>query len=134
MENRCAEDVFFQAVFNTSSLRRKFTGFPKRLGKQEMFAGKRFKLYLTIYFIFGWWLLNLSKCWCCQIIIISKWCHLEKAFFQHYSVKRFHCSKRSPLRKICHTYPTMIKPGTVINYLNKIQRIHKSCDAPLEFC
>ena len=54
MENCCAEDVFFQAVFNTSSLRRKFAGFPERLGKQEMFAGKRFRLYLTIYFIFGW--------------------------------------------------------------------------------
>ena len=34
----------------------------------------------------------------------------------------------------CHTYPTMMKLGTVIPYLNKIQKIYKSRDTPLEFC
>ena len=31
-------------------------------------------------------------------------------------------TKRSPLLKICHAYPTIIKLGTVIPYLNKIQK------------
>ena len=42
-------------------------------------------------------------------------------------------TKRS-LAKICHTYPTMVKLGTLIPYLKKIQKIYKSCDTPLEFC
>ena len=32
------------------------------------------------------------------------------------------------------THPTMKKLGTVIPYLKKIQKIHKSRDTPLEFC
>ena len=39
-----------------------------------------------------------------------------------------------PLPKICHTYPTMTKLGTVISYLRKIQKIYKSRDTYLEFC
>ena len=35
--------------------------------------------------------------------------------------------------KICHTYPTMMKLGTIIPYL-KIQKINKSRDTILEFC
>ena len=31
--------------------------------------------------------------------------------------------KKAPLSKICHTYPTMIKLGTVIPYLKKIQKV-----------
>ena len=38
------------------------------------------------------------------------------------------------LPKICHTYPTMTKLGTVISYLKKIQSIYKSHDKTLEFC
>ena len=30
--------------------------------------------------------------------------------------------KKAPLPKICHTYPTMIKRGTVIPYLRKMQK------------
>ena len=29
---------------------------------------------------------------------------------------------------ICHTYPTMMKAGTVIPYLKKIQKLHESRD------
>ena len=36
-----------------------------------------------------------------------------------------------PLPKICHTYLTMMKLGTVIPYLRKIQKICKSRDRPL---
>ena len=42
--------------------------------------------------------------------------------------------KKASLPKICHTYPTMIKLGTVIPYLKKIQKIYESRDTPLEFC
>ena len=41
--------------------------------------------------------------------------------------------KALPLPKICHTYPTMMKLGTVIPYLKKIQKIYESRDTPLEF-
>ena len=44
-------------------------------------------------------------------------------------------AKRAPLPKICHTYPTMMKLGTVIPYLKKIKKkICKSRDTALEFC
>ena len=36
--------------------------------------------------------------------------------------------KKAPLPKICHTYPTMMKLGTVIPYLKKIQKIYESRD------
>ena len=39
-----------------------------------------------------------------------------------------------PLPKICHTYPTVMKLGTVIPYLKKIQKIYESRDTPSEFC
>ena len=39
-----------------------------------------------------------------------------------------------PLPKICHTYPAMMKLGTVIPYLRKTQKIYKSRDTSLEFC
>ena len=42
--------------------------------------------------------------------------------------------KDSPLPKICHTYPTMMKLRIVILYLKKIQKLYKSRDTPLEFC
>ena len=31
--------------------------------------------------------------------------------------------KKAPLPKTCHTYPTMMKLGTVIHYLEKIQSL-----------
>ena len=36
-----------------------------------------------------------------------------------------------PLPKICHTYLTMMKLGTVMSYSKKIQKINKSRDTPL---
>ena len=42
--------------------------------------------------------------------------------------------KRPPLPKIRHTYPTMMKLGTAIPYVRKIQKIYKSRDTFLEFC
>ena len=43
-------------------------------------------------------------------------------------------AKRPPLPNICHTYPTMMKFGTVIPNLRDIQKIHKSRDTPPNFC
>ena len=34
--------------------------------------------------------------------------------------------KMAPLPKICHTYPTVMKRGTVIPYLKKIQKTYES--------
>ena len=42
--------------------------------------------------------------------------------------------KKAPLPKICHTYPTMMKLGTVIPYPKKIRKIYESRDTPVEFC
>ena len=42
--------------------------------------------------------------------------------------------KRPPLPKICHTYPTMMRLGTVIPYLRKIQKIYELRDTPSDFC
>ena len=42
--------------------------------------------------------------------------------------------KPPPLPKIFHTYPTMMKLGTVIPYPKKIRKIYESRDTSLEFC
>ena len=42
--------------------------------------------------------------------------------------------KRLPLSKICHTYPKIMKLGTVIPYLKKTQKIYESHNTSLEFC
>ena len=39
-------------------------------------------------------------------------------------------AKRHPFPKICHTYPTMLKFGTVTPYLKKIQKIYGSRHTP----
>ena len=36
--------------------------------------------------------------------------------------------------KICLTYPTIMKLGTVIPYLKKTQKIYKSHETPFDFC
>ena len=41
--------------------------------------------------------------------------------------------KKGHLPKICHTYPAMMKFGTVITYLRKTQKIYESRDTPFEF-
>ena len=42
--------------------------------------------------------------------------------------------KVSPIPKICHTYTAMMKLGTVIPYLRRIQKIYESHDTLLELC
>ena len=43
-------------------------------------------------------------------------------------------SKKAPLPKICHTYPTMMKLGTVIPYPKAILKIYESRDKIIDFC
>ena len=40
-------------------------------------------------------------------------------------------AKMIPLPKIFHTYSTMMKFGTVIPYIKKIQKVYESCDIPI---
>ena len=42
--------------------------------------------------------------------------------------------KNAPLSKLCQTYPTMMKLGTFISYLKKIQKAYESHGTYLEFC
>ena len=42
--------------------------------------------------------------------------------------------QKGPLLKFCHTYPTMMKLGTVIPYLKKIKKIYEPLDTTFEFC
>ena len=67
--------------------------------------------------------------------------HLDSANFNPIHDGHFRgCSmmgggkKAPPLPKICHTYPTMMKLGTVIFYLKKIQKVYESCGTPPDFC
>ena len=39
--------------------------------------------------------------------------------------------KMIPLPKIFHAYSAMMKFGTVIPYIKKIQKVYESCDIPL---
>ena len=43
-------------------------------------------------------------------------------------------AKRSLLPKICHTHSAMVKLGTVISYINKIQKAYQPRDTLLAFC
>ena len=43
-------------------------------------------------------------------------------------------AKRSTFPKICHTYLTMMKLGTVIPFLKKIQKIYESRGTSHESC
>ena len=47
---------------------------------------------------------------------------------------RMGMGEKVPLPKICHTYRTMMKHGTVIPYLKKIQKMYESRDTHPEFC
>ena len=42
--------------------------------------------------------------------------------------------EKAPLPKMCHTYPTIMKLGTVIPYLKKFQKLYESHDTPIGFC
>ena len=43
-------------------------------------------------------------------------------------------SKRLPFSKLCGTYPAIMKLGTAITYLKKIQKIYESRGTSSDFC
>ena len=57
---------------------------------------------------------------------------IQHGFFRGCS--RMGRGKKAPLPKILHTYPTMMKLGTVIPYPNKIRKIYESRDTLFEVC
>ena len=52
----------------------------------------------------------------------------DKGFFNPIQDGNFHKCTPPPLPKICHTYPTMMKLGTVIPYLTKILKNYELRD------
>ena len=58
---------------------------------------------------------------------------IQDGLFRDYS--RMGRAKKAPLLlKLCHSYPTMTKRGTVIPYLKEKQKMYKSCFTLMEFC
>ena len=48
--------------------------------------------------------------------------------------KRNNNCKAPPIAKICHTYPAIIKLGTIMPYFKRIQKLYESGDTSLESC
>ena len=82
----------------------------------------------------------------CVFIKNNRWFLLRHACFGEFTLILFRVgffgaahgwgrgrAKKAPLPKICHTYPIMMKLGTVIPYPKKIHKIYESRDTPLEF-
>ena len=70
--------------------------------------------------------------WKMEIVILFYFNPIHNGHFRGCS--RMGGPKRPPLPKICHTYPAIIKLGTVIPYLKRIQKIYKSRDTHHGFC
>ena len=83
-----------------------------------------FSCFILIFFHFE----ELFKA-CKEQVIINP---IQDEHFRYCS--RIGGRKKPPLTKIIDTYPTMMKLGTVIPYLEKIQKIYDSRDTPSEFC
>ena len=69
------------------------------------------------------------KLWLLDVIIPFKINPIQDGHFRGYS--RMEGGKFAPLTKICQLYPTVMKLGTVIPYLKKIQKIYQSRCTPL---
>ena len=91
---------------------------------------------------YGWLLLYKQswKTWFEVWIKLKNVPFMDVVYYQPYSGWAFsglltdEGAKRSPLPKICYIYPTMMKLGTVITYLKRIQKLYESRDTPLDFC
>ena len=90
---------------------------------------ERYPTFICIYissvanfFLFSAFAIQIQRLSSRQVLILFRGCSWMGG------------DKKSLLPKICHTYPTMMKVGTIIPFLKKIQKIHKSCDTPLAFC
>ena len=74
-------------------------------------------------------LLVLKGIWACVSYLVWKFSNFKLSL-----TDRSRIQDRSFRGFSCHTYPTIMKLGAVIPYFNKIRKIHKSRDTPLEFC
>ena len=88
---------------------------------------------ITVFWSWGFWLIckNRSDKSIQWILIIRILGIFRMGLF--WAAHRWGWQK-APFPKICHTYPTIMKLGTVIPYLKKIHKMYESSDAPLEFC
>ena len=82
-----------------------------------------------------WIILNRvrNSCTECKFFTVSIINPIQDELFQGCSRIGGGGQKCPPLPKICHTYPAMMKLGTVIPYPKKTQKMYKSRDTPLEF-
>ena len=78
--------------------------------------------------VFSRILTNMSK----QKLAISKLTLFRMDLFG--AARGWEGGQKGPLPEISHTYPTVMKLGTVIPYLKKIQKIYKPRETPLAFC
>ena len=83
---------------------------------QNKFSGdfRRNNIELTQYYLQKSWMVFAFK-------------PIQDGPFQGCS--RMDSDKKAPLPKICHKYPTMMKLGTLMPYLKKIQKTYKSSDS-----
>ena len=110
----------------------------------QVFTFKFCKVFKNSSFIEHlWWLLlerakNCDPLWIRYETMNPKsqgWLNPIWAFLGFFgATHRWRGVKKVPLPKICHTYPAMMKLGTVTPYLRKIQKIYKSSDTPYELC
>ena len=106
---------------------------PHVLGKQNLLKqqtsnGKKLLIFLeNNHFLFDTFI-GLKLATCSNLTIFT---NFRMCFF---GAAHGWGAKRLFLPKICHTYPTIIKLGTLIPYLKKIQEIYKSRDTTSEFC
>ena len=74
--------------------------------------------------------LQFKSTWRSDKITITK---ITITNFEYFTLIKL-CQFKPPPPKICHTYPTMMKLGTVTPYLKETQNIYESRDTPAEFC
>ena len=98
------------------SLFREYKEYKKKLGKSEKKLRKCEKILIS----------KISFCLFSTILTLFR----MRLFGAAHGWRH----KKAPLPKICHTYPAMMKLGTVIPYLKKTQKIYESRDILLEFC
>ena len=75
-----------------------------------------------------------DESWCVNRIMIKKKYMSCLTLFRmgFFGAAHRRGGQKDPLPKICHTHSAVMKLGTVIPYLKKIQKIYESRDTPLD--
>ena len=96
-----------------------------------------FLLLLLLLFVFVSFFLGLFFVLFYSVVLFFWFFRLTNVYLTLFKWLFRGCSQmggqRGPLPQIFHTYPTMMKLGTVIPYLKKIQKIYKSRNKPCDF-